>query len=108
MRGALLHRLRGTRLGAVAPCEIGWTDIGAWDEVWRVSEKDACGNAVQGEVVALDAADCLLRGEGVTVCVAGVRDLIVVATPEAVIVVPRERAQEVRALRDRYLNRARP
>lgn len=97
-----------TRLGAVALCEIGWTDIGAWDEVWRVSEKDACGNAVQGEVVALDAADCLLRGEGVTVCVAGVRDLIVVATPEGFIVVPRERAQEVRALRDRYLNRARP
>lgn len=97
-----------TRLGAVAPCEIGWTDIGAWDEVWRASEKDACGNAVQDEVIALDATDCLLRGEGVTVCVAGVRDLIVVATPEAVIVVPRERAQEVKALRDRYLSRARP
>lgn len=97
-----------TRLGAVAPCEIGWTDIGAWDEVWRASEKDACGNAVHGDAVALDAADCLLRGEGVAVCVAGVRDLIVVATPEAVIVVPRERAQDVRALRDRYLSRTRP
>ncbi len=97
-----------TRLGAVAPCEIGWTDIGAWDEVWRVSEKDARGNAARGDVVALDSSDCLLLGEGVAVCVAGVRDLIVVATPEAVIVVPRERAQEVRALRDHYLNRARP
>lgn len=89
-----------TRRAAVAPCGIGWSDIGAWDEVWRLSEKDINGNATEGRVAALDASDCLLRAEGVTLCVAGVRDLIVIATPEAVIVAPRERAQQVKVLRE--------
>lgn len=89
-----------TRQAAVAPCDIGWSDIGAWDEVWRLSEKDLNGNATEGKVAALDAGDCLLRAEGVTLCVAGVHDLIVIATPEAVIVAPRERAQEVKVLRE--------
>jgi mannose-1-phosphate guanylyltransferase/mannose-6-phosphate isomerase len=92
--------MQKTRRGAVAPCEMGWSDVGVWDEVWRVSSKDAAGNALRGPVAAIDAADSLLHAEGVTLCVAGVQNLIVVATPEAVIVLPRERAQDVKALRE--------
>lgn len=89
-----------TTHAAVAPCEIGWADVGAWDEIWRLAHKDDAGNATHGAVVALDAANNLLRGDGVKVCVAGVSDLIVVATPEAVIIVPKDRAQDVKTLRD--------
>lgn len=89
-----------TRCAAVAPCEIGWADVGSWDEIWRLSLKDSAGNATHGAVIALDAANNLLRGDGIKVCVAGVSDLIVVATPDAVIVVPRDRAQDVKVLRD--------
>ncbi len=89
-----------TSRAAVAPCEIGWADVGAWDEIWRISARDASGNAIQGEAIALDAENNFLRGDGVLVCVAGVNDLVVVATPEAVIIVPRDRAQDVKRLQD--------
>ncbi|MEQ1618924.1 MAG: sugar phosphate nucleotidyltransferase [Terricaulis sp.] len=89
-----------TRKGAVAPCAIGWADVGAWDEIWRLGAKDERGNSVRGEVVVLDGSDNLVRTEGVRVCVSGVSDLIVIATPEAVIVIPRGRAQDVKQLRE--------
>jgi len=89
-----------TTRAAVAPCDIGWADVGAWDEIWRISPRDGDGNVLQGDVIALDAKNNLLRGEGVRVCVAGVEDLVVVATPEAVIVVPRARAQDVKLLKE--------
>lgn len=89
-----------TTRGAVAPCAFGWADVGAWDEVWRLSYKDDQGNARHGAVVAIDAANNLIRAEGMKVCVAGVSDLIVIATREAVIVLPRRRAQELRELHE--------
>lgn len=89
-----------TSRAAVAPCEIGWADIGAWDEIWRIGNHDPAGNVLQGRVVALDSENTLLRSNGPKVCVAGVKDLIVIATPEAIIIVPRERAQDVKILRE--------
>ena len=88
-----------TARAAVVPCDIGWADVGSWDEIWRLSAKDAAGNVIHGPVVVLDAANNLLRSDGVKICVAGVSDLIVVATPEAIIIVPRDRAQDVKELR---------
>lgn len=89
-----------TRRGAVAPCDIGWADVGAWDEIWRLSPRDAAGNALTGDVVLLDGANNLIRSDGPKVCAAGVNDLIIVATADAVIILPRDRAQDVKALKD--------
>jgi mannose-1-phosphate guanylyltransferase/mannose-6-phosphate isomerase len=89
-----------TARAAVAPCDVGWADVGSWDEIWRLSRHDEAGNVIYGSAAAIDALNTLVRGEGVKVLVAGVSDLVVVATPEAVIVVPRERAQDVKALRE--------
>jgi mannose-1-phosphate guanylyltransferase/mannose-6-phosphate isomerase len=89
-----------TARAAVVPCDIGWADVGAWDEIWRITPQDDAGNAVQGRVVALDARNNLLRSDGPKLCVAGVNDLIVIATKDAVIVVPRDRAQDVKLLRE--------
>lgn len=89
-----------TKRAAVAPCAIGWADIGAWDEIWRLAGKDASGNALQGAAFALDGNNNLVRADdGLKVCVAGVSDLIIVATREGVIVLPRARAQDVKELR---------
>ncbi len=86
-----------TAKAAVAPCSIGWTDIGSWDEIWRISPKDTVENALDGGFVH-DASGNLLRGDGVKIFAAGVQDLIVIATRDAVIVVPRDRAQDVKNL----------
>jgi mannose-1-phosphate guanylyltransferase/mannose-6-phosphate isomerase len=85
-----------TKRAAVAPCDIGWADIGSWAEFWRVSDKDANGNVVSGEVIMLDGMNNLIRSEGVHVSAIGVSDLIIVATPDAILIVPRSRAQDVK------------
>lgn len=87
-----------TSRAAVAPCDIGWADLGAWDEVWRLADKDAAGNAASGAVALKDARNCLVVGDGVKVAVSGVEDLIVVATADGVVVLPKSRAQDVKAL----------
>ncbi len=87
-----------TAFGAVAPADIGWADVGAWDEIWRLAEKDDAGNATVGEVITLDANNNLLRTNSVTLAVAGVTDLVVVAEGDVVVIVPRERAQDVKKL----------
>jgi mannose-1-phosphate guanylyltransferase/mannose-6-phosphate isomerase len=87
-----------TTRAAVAPCDIGWADLGAWDEVWRLADKDAYGNFASGSVALKDARDSLVIGDGVKVAVSGIEDLIVVATADGVVVLPKSRAQDVKAL----------
>lgn len=87
-----------TALGAVAPCSVGWADLGAWDEIWRLGDKDENGNVRRGPVVTLDASNNLLRTDGVHIAIAGLDDLIVVAEGGAVVIVPRNRAQDVKHL----------
>lgn len=89
-----------TKRAAVAPCDIGWADVGSWSEIWRLADQDAHGNALQGPAVVLDASGNLLRSDGPTIAVAGVSDLIVIATAEAIIILPKDRAQDVKILKD--------
>ena len=60
--------------------------------------RDAAGNAVQGHVVTTDASNCVIHSDDRLTAVVGVKDLVVVSTPDAVLVIPRDRAQEVREL----------
>lgn len=85
-----------TSRAAVAPCDIGWADVGSWAELWRLSDKDTRGNAVSGSATLLDADNNLIRGEGIHVSAIGVSDLIVVASGNSVLILPRSRAQDVK------------
>jgi mannose-1-phosphate guanylyltransferase/mannose-1-phosphate guanylyltransferase/mannose-6-phosphate isomerase len=87
-----------TKRGAVAPCSIGWADVGSWSEVWRLSPKGKAGNAVSGEAALEDCHDCLVLAQGVSVAVAGLRDIVVVATPDGVLVTTKAQAQKVKDL----------
>ncbi len=87
-----------TDRAAVVPASLGWSDVGAWDAMWEVSARDAAGNATQGPVELLDSAGCYVRSEGMLTAVVGMRDVVVVTSEDAVLVIPRERAQEVKAL----------
>jgi mannose-1-phosphate guanylyltransferase / mannose-6-phosphate isomerase len=87
-----------TALAAVVPVSMGWSDLGSWDALWELARKDAAGNAVVGNVIAEDAKNSYLRSEAGLVAALGVEDMIVVATQDAVMLAPRDRAQEVRRL----------
>jgi mannose-1-phosphate guanylyltransferase/mannose-1-phosphate guanylyltransferase/mannose-6-phosphate isomerase len=81
---------------AVVPVAMGWSDVGSWDALYDLGGKDAGGNLAVGEVVAIDSANCLIRSEGPAVAAVGVRDLIVIATQDAVLIVPRGESQRVK------------
>ena len=84
-----------TEQAAVVPAELGWSDVGSWAALWEVADKDADGNALTGDVIARGARNSLLRSDDRLLAAVGVSDLIVVATDDAVLVCPRDRAQEV-------------
>jgi mannose-1-phosphate guanylyltransferase / mannose-6-phosphate isomerase len=96
-----------TASAAVVPVGMGWNDLGSWDALWEMSDKDAQGNSVAGNVVAEDTHNCYLRSEGGLLAAIGVEDLVVVATDDAVMVAPRNRTQEVKKLVARLLTEQR-
>ena len=83
---------------AVVPVSMGWSDLGSWDALHELSACDENGNACQGDVVAVETENCLVRADGVRVALVGVTDLIVVANGTDVLVMPRGRSQEVKKL----------
>lgn len=83
---------------AVAPCDAGWRDVGSWSALWDASGRDAAGNHLKGPATAVDSSGCLVWSTGAPVQVLGLRDVVVVTTDDGVLVMPRDRAQEVRRL----------
>ncbi|RVT89779.1 mannose-1-phosphate guanylyltransferase/mannose-6-phosphate isomerase [Sphingomonas crocodyli] len=91
---------------AVVPVEMGWSDVGSWDALHGLGDDDGAGNVIHGDVVAIDTSHCLIRGEGVVVTTVGVKDLIVVATRDAVMILPRGSSQEVKRVVEQLKARA--
>jgi mannose-1-phosphate guanylyltransferase/mannose-6-phosphate isomerase len=87
-----------TDRAAVVEGRFRWSDIGSWDAVFEVASSDPAGNVASGPVLAVDATGCMVHAEGKLTAVLGVEDLIVVSTPDAVLVMPRSRAEDVKAL----------
>jgi len=76
--------------------DAGWSDLGAWDAVWGVLPKDAQGNAYVGDVLLTDSHNSLVQATSRLVSLVGVRDLVVIETPDAVMVADKSRSQEVK------------
>ena len=99
---ALMER---TLKAAVVPAEIGWNDIGAWSALWDVARKDADDNVVRGDVYLDDVKRSYVRAESRMVAAIGVDNLLIVETPDAVLVADQGRAQDVKKVVD-YLKKA--
>ena len=82
--------------GVVVPLSAGWSDVGAWDALWAVSEKDADGNAARGEVIFEGSHNTLVHADSRLVAAIGCEDMIVVETPDAVMVAHKTRTQDVK------------
>jgi mannose-1-phosphate guanylyltransferase/mannose-6-phosphate isomerase len=87
-----------TGSAAVVPCEIGWSDVGSWGALWEIGRRDERGNVVQGDVLLHDVENAYVRSESRLVAAVGVRDLVVVETADALLVAPRDRAQDVKEI----------
>lgn len=81
---------------AVVPGDFGWNDLGSWEEVYKIQEKDVNGNAVDPQHILIDSHNCFIDAKEKLVAAVGVKDLIVVDTDDALLICPRDRAQDVK------------
>lgn len=82
----------------VVPCDMGWNDIGSWLSISELTPPDDHGNRVQGHAELCDVDNCFVRGDARMIGMVGVHDLIVVDTPDALLLAARERAQDVKQI----------
>jgi mannose-1-phosphate guanylyltransferase/mannose-6-phosphate isomerase len=87
-----------TDRAAVVAGDFRWSDIGSWDALFDITPPDRDGNVTHGPVVPMDTTGCVVHSDGRLVALVGVKDLAVVSTSDAVMVIPRARAQQVREL----------
>lgn len=85
-----------TAHAAVMPLAVGWNDVGSWSALWEVGERDAQGNVERGDVMSIDSRNSYVDATSRLVATVGIEDLVVVETPDAVLVAQRERVQEVK------------
>lgn len=88
--------MQTTTRAAVVPADIGWSDVGSWDSLWQASRKDQEGNAILGDVFTSDTTNSYVRAESRLVTVIGLDDVVVVETPDAVLVMHKGKAQAIK------------
>ncbi len=99
---AVMERCPGTDLSLrMIPLDAGWNDLGAWEAVWQVADKDAHGNASVGDALIADSENTLVHATSRLVGVVGLKDVVVVETADAVLVSDRARSQEVKQIVNR-------
>lgn len=89
---------KSKRVAAVAAHAIGWSDLGSWEALAEVSKKDKNGNVFTGDVVSIDCRDSCVRGNDKLVAVIGLDNIVVVDTPDALLVCRKDRSQRVREI----------
>ena len=94
--------MENTSRAAVLPVSCEWSDIGSWDALWATSIRDGDGNRFEGDVIAIDSHNCFVRGtDRRLVAALGLEDVVIVDTPDAMLVASRSHVQDVKQLVDR-------
>jgi mannose-1-phosphate guanylyltransferase/mannose-6-phosphate isomerase len=96
-----------TDAAIVVPLDAGWSDVGSWSALWEIGRQDAAGNVTRGDVMALDAEHCYLHSEHKLLAGVGIKDLVVVDTPDALVVAHRDQVQDVKKVVGKLRDRSR-
>lgn len=97
-----------TDRAVVIPLDAGWNDVGSWSALWDVSERDAEGNSLQGDVIAHDTRGSYVHAERKLVATVGVENMVIIESDDAVLVAPKERVQDVKQIVERLKALGRP
>ncbi len=87
-----------TSRGAVLPLDVGWNDVGTWGTLLHIGDEDAAGNVVSGDVVTLDTTNSYVRSEGRLIVTIGLENLVIVETPDAIVVVHKDRTEDIKGV----------
>ncbi len=90
-----------TDRGAMVPLQTSWSDLGSWSSLYDAGEKDGQGNVLLGDVLTEDTQDCYLHAEKRLLAAVGLRNMIVIETPDAILVADKDKAQQVKAVSTR-------
>ena len=90
-----------TDRAAVVPLQCGWSDVGAWDALSELADKDADGNTLNGDVIVRDTCNSYIRSSARLVATVGVDNLVIIETPDALLVADKSHAQDVKQIVDR-------
>lgn len=93
---------------ALAPLNVRWDDVGSWRAMYRISDADGDGNVLQGDVIARDARNTMVRANGRLVSVVGVSDVVVIDTPDALLVARMDATQAVKSVVEDLRGSGRP
>ncbi len=88
--------MQSTARAAVVPAQFDWSDVGSWDSLWQIAPKDSKGNAAQGDTLLLDTHNSYVNSQSKLVAVIGLDNVVVVETPDAVLVMHRDKAQQIK------------
>jgi mannose-1-phosphate guanylyltransferase len=93
-----------TRDAVVVPMDIGWSDVGSWSSLWDISNKDANGNALCGDILQEGSKNCYIHSQNRLVATVGVENLVVVETKDALLVADKDKVQDVKCIVNRLKN----
>lgn len=81
---------------AVMPIDVGWSDVGSWRALWQVAARGDGDNLIEGDVIALDCKSSYIRSDGPLIAALGLEDIAVVATKDAILIAPKDKAEAVK------------
>lgn len=87
-----------TEKAVVLPLDVGWNDVGSWSSLWDIARRDQNGNYTNSDAILEDTADCYIHATKTFVSTIGVKNLVIVETPDALLVADKSRSQEVSAI----------
>ena len=90
--------MEGARDAAVIPVDVGWSDVGSWASLLDLLPSDSHGNIVRGAYAGIDTDNTLVFGDTRLIATIGIKDMVIVDTPDALLICPKDREQEVREL----------
>jgi mannose-1-phosphate guanylyltransferase/mannose-6-phosphate isomerase len=93
---------------AVLPADIEWNDVGTWTSLAEISKNDSHGNVINGNVISIENNDSIIQAENRLVAALGLKNIIVVDTPDALLVCPKERAQDIKKIVEQIKSENRP
>lgn len=84
-----------TKHAAMVPLDVGWNDVGSWSSLWEISKHDAAGNHVEGDAILENTSDTYVYSDRALVATVGIENLVIVNTPDALLVADRAQSQDV-------------
>jgi mannose-1-phosphate guanylyltransferase/mannose-6-phosphate isomerase len=87
-----------TKKAAVIPCDIGWSDVGSWEGIWNINDKDKDGNVKNGRVAAVNSKNCLIQSNNLLVAAMGLEDIIIIENGDSILVADKNNADGMKSL----------